>query len=1190
MSSLSETLGNELPEEGEDRGINAYSTPSAYVMDSSSSQIVLSDDVPPPPPTAETQDQGIPTEASLNPGDSYYQWHLTGEWGIRADEVWNDYTGAGVLVAVMDDGFQYTHADLSANYNTSIDFDTTGANDDDAGAASSNNHGTAVSGIIAADDNGSGMVGVAFDAEITGIRLDFSGGVTPILEGLQHTLAINADVMNNSWGYPQTFADNPNINYGGGTFADVNNALIDLVSQGRGGLGTSVVFSAGNHSGSDQNVNNHSLQNSTFTIAVGGTDENGNRYDSSTPGAAILTSSGAELVNTIDKEGAYGYNGGDQVTVSGTSFSAPTVSGVIALMYEANADLGYRDVQEILAMSSRKANETTFQTNGANNWNGGGMHFSHDYGFGLIDAHDAVRLAETWTEQKTYANMETVVQNVSSTGAIADNGTTNFTFVVSENISVEQIQLDIDISHSKAGDLKITLISPDGTESYLVDTLDFGQFISDPSGYVGIKAPLTSVAHWGEESAGTWTLRVQDVVGGNTGSLQSATLKLLGSEITADNTYVFTDEYISGATITDSNGGVDTLNLSPVRSDITLNMTNGSNSSIGGKTVNIANGSNIENAYLGDGNDTVTGNTLNNDIMTGRGNDLINGSAGNDTIDGAQGNDSVSYNVNISNFLVEIIDATTVRLTDVISNFGQDLLENIENFLFSDGSYTFVELENYVANNGTPPHMLFKFQWDGNNAFHNSSSSGDYNLTAVDLNITDASGDLVNVDRSYLSASLSVLDPAAQNVEGININFAGAYTLSLDGFKNNTITLGGSSTSTLTVTNAMATNLTTGGGADIINITLSEIIVPSGTRDQVRVTSGAGNDAITIGGVHSNFYANIFAGDGDDQIDVITLNNGYIYGEGGNDTINASWGAERIEGGLGDDVIFANRGNDTVYGGDGADEIHGGLNDDYLAGDNGDDLIYGDEGNDRILGGSGNDTLYGGLGNDTIYGHADNDTIYGDGGRDIINAGDGDDVVNGGDWHDLIYGGNGDDVLNGDAGNDELRGDAGNDTLNGNDGYDKLLGGDGNDVLSGGDGNDKIYGQNDNDTLYGGANSDNLYGGYGDDVLFGGEGVDYLFGNQGADTFHLDLTSQDRIKDFKQSDGDMIDIADLLSGFGVGSDINDFVKITIQDQYRTDIQINHDGTGNDFQYAGIIYGNLTGETVDSLVSSGTLIV
>lgn len=1181
MSTLSDTLGYDLPAEEEENRIDSGSASGSYVMQESTVIAVLESDIPP----AQTHAKGIPSDPSLST-----QWHLTGTWGIRADQVWEDYTGAGVRVAVMDDGFQHNHAELTVNYNTAIDFDTTGSNDDDAGAGSGNNHGTAVAGIIAADDNGSSMVGVAFDAEIAGIRLDFGGGVTPILEGLQHTLAIGADVMNNSWGYPQTFSDNPYINYAV-KFTEVEDAFIDLVSQGRGGLGTSIVFSAGNHSGSDQNVNNHMLQNSPYTIAVGGTDENGNRYDSSTPGAAILTSSGAELVRTIDREGSYGYTSGDEVTVSGTSFSAPTVSGVIALMYEANADLGYRDVQEILAMSSRVANETTFQTNGATHWNGGGMHFSHDYGFGLIDAHDAVRLAETWTEQKTYANLQTVTQSVSSTGAIADNGTTNFTFVVSNNISVEQIQIDIDIAHSKAGDLVITLISPDGTESYLVDTLDFGQYISDPSGYAGIKAPLTSVAHWGEESAGTWTLRIQDVSGGNSGSLQSATLNLLGSAITADNTYVFTDEYVSGQTITDSNGGIDTLNLSPVRSDVVLNMTNGANSTIGGKTLSIAGGSNIENAVLGDGNDTVTGNGLNNDIKAGRGDDLINGSAGNDTLDGGQGNDSASYSVSISNFLVEIIDSVTARLTDITSGFGQDLLTNIENFLFSDGSYTFAELEDYVANSGTPPHMLFKFQWNGNNAFHNSSSSGTYNLTAEDLNINDASGDLVSVNRSYLSADLSVLDPAAQDVEGININFSGAYTLSLDGFKNNTITLGGSSASTLNVINAMATNLTTGAGNDVVDITLAEIIAPSGSRDQVRVVSGAGDDVITIDGAHSNFYANVFGGDGADEINVITMNDGYIYGEGGNDTINASWGAERIEGGLGDDVIYANRGNDVVYGGDGADEIHGGLNDDYLYGDDGDDLLYGDAGTDRLLGGNGSDTLYGGDGNDTIYGHSDNDTIYGDAGRDIINAGDGDDVVNGGAWHDLVYGGNGADTLNGDDGNDELRGDAGNDMIYGGEGYDKLLGGDDQDTLYGGNGNDKIYGQNGNDILYGDAGADTLYGGYGDDVLIGGEGnVDYLFGNQGADRFVLDATSIDRVKDFKISDGDMLDIRDLLSGFDGGDDINDFVQIKIYDQYRTDIRIDTDGDGSGFVNHGIIYGNFTGQTVDDLVAGGTLLI
>ncbi|WP_439958862.1 hypothetical protein, partial [Pseudomonas neuropathica] len=57
--------------------------------------------------------------------------------------------------------------------------------------------------------------------------------------------------------------------------------------------------------------------------------------------------------------------------------------------------------------SARKVEDgsTQWNDNGARNWNGGGMHASHDYGFGKVDARAAVRLAESWMTQSTGANL-----------------------------------------------------------------------------------------------------------------------------------------------------------------------------------------------------------------------------------------------------------------------------------------------------------------------------------------------------------------------------------------------------------------------------------------------------------------------------------------------------------------------------------------------------------------------------------------------------------------------------------------------------------------------------------------------------------------------------------------------------------------------------------------------------------------
>ena len=127
--------------------------------------------------------------------------------------------------------------------------------------------------------------------------------------------------------------------------------------------------------------------------------------------------------------------------------------------------------------------------------------------------------------------------------------------------------------------------------------------------------------------------------------------------------------------------------------------------------------------------------------------------------------------------------------------------------------------------------------------------------------------------------------------------------------------------------------------------------------------------------------------------------------------------------------------------------------------------------------------------------------------------------------------------------------------------------------------------------LIGGAGTDTLYGGGDSDILIGATGTDFLYGEGGADIFTLDLTSIDRVSDFDASEGDTINIADLLIGYdSAADDINDFVTLVYRNAGRTDIRVNDDGLGNDLPYVGIVFSELSGETVDTLVASGALVV
>ncbi|MBD2300812.1 S8 family peptidase, partial [Nostoc sp. FACHB-190] len=499
------------------------------------------------------------------------QWYLynQGQSGgtpgidLNVVDVWDDYTGRGVVVGVIDDGFDYTHYDLDNNYDTTRDYDTIEQNFDPFGNTS-DSHGTSVAGIIASEANGVGTVGVAFNATISGIRaIGFGGDVVGAL-----WRAESFDVVNNSWGIPGFFADNFY------TIPQAGQAIANAVTNGRNGLGTAIVFAAGNSRQEGDNTNYHNFQNSRQVITVAALDHNGFASPYSTPGASILVSAfGSGIpgsIVTTDRQGSPGYNSGDyEYSFNGTSAAAPQVSGVVALLLEANRNLGYRDIQEILAYSARQndfynqGGNYIWQINGANNFNGGGLHVSHDYGFGLVDAHAAVRLAETWQKQSVFSNEQSLSYSSGNLGLVipdSNTGGISSTFTVAAGLDVDWVEVELNLTHSYRGDLVVDLISPSGTISRLINQPGNGLDSGD-----NIVFKLSSAQHWGESSAGNWTLRIQDLFPSDTGILNSWNLRLYGDTDTANDTYFYTNEYgFYGTTTLSDNTGTDTINAAAI--------------------------------------------------------------------------------------------------------------------------------------------------------------------------------------------------------------------------------------------------------------------------------------------------------------------------------------------------------------------------------------------------------------------------------------------------------------------------------------------------------------------------------------------------------------------------------------------------------------------------------------------------
>ncbi len=573
---------------------------------------------------------------SSRPADQLFgaQWHLSfgNGAGINLRHSWTDHTGRGISIATIDDGFDHGHAELRGGYALTRDRDFR-ANDTDAAATTADRHGTAVMGVLGADLNGAGVVGVAHDATLVGLRMGFGAAGSPGQAAAALREGARSDVVNSSWGYTEDFQDN----FNSFLFRGSELAMEHGAAAGRGGLGTVYVFAAGNSRAQGDNTNHHNHQNSLHSLTVGATDSAGRIANFSSPGASILVSAPGVNITTTDLTGTGGYARGDTAGVSGTSFAAPVVSGLVALMLDANARLGWRDVHEILAYTARQTDpaNATWKFNAARDFNGGGLHTSTDFGFGLVDAHAAVRLAETWGEVSTSANMMRASAKANTPFAVPDRGSVQSSLAIGQDMVVDRIEVALDLRHSWRGDLRVSLVSPGGTESVLIDRPGLAPGSAGTgSSHDNIIFDLTSTQFWGEAGRGQWTLRVQDLKAGDVGQVVSWRLELFGDAAGANDIYVYTDEFATlgarpGRRQLDDRAGLDTINASAVTTASVIDLTAGA--TIAGHFVGFSAGTVIERAFGGDAADVLRGNASANLLWGGRGDDVLAGRAGADS-------------------------------------------------------------------------------------------------------------------------------------------------------------------------------------------------------------------------------------------------------------------------------------------------------------------------------------------------------------------------------------------------------------------------------------------------------------------------------------------------------------------------------------------------------------------------------
>ncbi|MDI6860316.1 MAG: S8 family serine peptidase [Methanocellales archaeon] len=305
--------------------------------------------------------------AYIEPDHEVHALQQTLPWGvdrIDANLVWSYNKGTGVKVAIIDTGIDYTHPDLDANYRGGYDFVN-----DDADPKDDNGHGTHCAGIVVAEDNDIGVVGVAPEASLYAVKvLDRlgSGWLSDVIAGIQWSVDNDMDVVSMSLG---------TSTYSASLETACNNAY---------NAGLVLVAAAGNSGDGNPATNEYSYPAAYGSvIAVGATDINNVAPSWSNSGPYLeLAAPGVRIYSTLPTyrvtlTRTYGYDYG---TLSGTSMACPHAAGVAALVMASDPTLTNTDVRSRL--------QTTADDLGPVGWDS-------VYGYGLVDADEAAPGVDT---------------------------------------------------------------------------------------------------------------------------------------------------------------------------------------------------------------------------------------------------------------------------------------------------------------------------------------------------------------------------------------------------------------------------------------------------------------------------------------------------------------------------------------------------------------------------------------------------------------------------------------------------------------------------------------------------------------------------------------------------------------------------------------------------------------------------
>ncbi|HEY9811474.1 MAG TPA: S8 family serine peptidase [Halomicronema sp.] len=508
------------------------------------------------------------TANQYRPRDTMYpkQWYLYNSGGsqmavgshIDVEKAWDITRGVrSVVVAITDDSVDLRHADFQGIGKIVAPRDFKERDFLPLPGETEDNHGTSCAGVAIAEENGTGIVGVAPGCSLMPLRTTGYLDDTSIEDLLEWAMQKNASVISCSWGasavyFPLSLRQSA--------------ALNRAATQGRGGKGCVIVFAAGNSnrpttgtvnergwpnnvvSGVTKWLGGFTVHPDVITVAASTSLNKKAAYSNWGPTISVCAPSnnappGIWLqetgyiatapqvtmsfdglgVFTTDRVGTVGYDASDFTTdFGGTSSATPVVAGVAALILSVNPDLTAQQVKQILQNSADKIIDRdkdpqlgfsygSYDSNGFSQW----------FGYGKVNAYKAVIAAQqTISPSWLRVSRELNGRNDYSVQIPDDDfrGVTS-AIRVNDNSPVLDLRVTVDIEHQFMGDLEVYLVAPSGKKA-LLQNRSLGARKSLQMSYSMKDIPaLRLLAN--EPASGVWMLQVIDYSPEDIGTLKS---------------------------------------------------------------------------------------------------------------------------------------------------------------------------------------------------------------------------------------------------------------------------------------------------------------------------------------------------------------------------------------------------------------------------------------------------------------------------------------------------------------------------------------------------------------------------------------------------------------------------------------------------------------------------------------------